>query len=89
MQTIVANLKASMPVNKQILTNVYATSFDGGATFADALTYAHLKPSFRGYNEFNTALQDELDSNVFNNNGLTAKAALDEVAPKLGPLLGQ
>ncbi|HEX7496495.1 MAG TPA: sugar ABC transporter substrate-binding protein [Candidatus Limnocylindrales bacterium] len=89
MQTIVANLKASMPANKQILANVYVTSFDGGATFADALTYAHLKPSFRGYNEFNTALQDELDSNVFNNNGLTAKAALDEVAPKLGPLLGQ
>jgi multiple sugar transport system substrate-binding protein len=89
MQTIVANLKASMPVNKQILANVYATSFEGGATFADALTYAHLKPSFRGYNEFTTALQDELDSKVFNNNTLTAKAALDEVAPKLTKLLGQ
>ncbi len=89
MQTIVANLKASMPANKQILANVYAKSFEGGATFADALTYAHLKPSFRGYNEFTTALQDELDSKVFNNNSLTAKAALDEVAPKLRQLLGQ
>ena len=89
MQTIVANLKASMPANKQILANIYATSFDGGATFADALTYAHLKPSFRGYNEFTTALQDELDSKVFNDNSLTAKAALDEVAPKLEQLLGQ
>ena len=89
MQTIVANLKASMPANKSILASVYAKSFDGGATFADALTYAHLKPSFRGYNEFTTALQDELDSKVFNDNSLTAKAALDEVAPKLTKLLGQ
>ena len=89
MQQMVANLKASMPVNKDVLANTYAKSFDGAQTFADSLSYAHLKPSFRGYNEFTTALQDELDSNVFNDNGKTAKAALDEVAPQLTKLLGQ
>jgi multiple sugar transport system substrate-binding protein len=89
LQAMVASLKASMPANKQVLTDQYATSFDGGKTFADALAYAHLKPSFKGYNEFSTALQDELDANVFNDNQLTAKAALDAVTPKLQQLLGQ
>ena len=89
LQAMVASLKASMPANKQVLADQYATSFDGGKTFADALTYAHLKPSFKGYNEFNSTLQDELDSKVFNDNQMTAKAALDEVAPKLQGLLGQ
>lgn len=89
MQAMVASLKASMPANKQTLADIYATSFDGGKTFAGALAYAHLKPSFRGYNEFTTALQDELDSNVFNDNKLTAKAALDEVTPTLKGLLGK
>ena len=81
LQAMVASLKASMPANKQVLTGQYATSFDGGKTFADALAYAHLKPSFAGYNEFSTTLQDELDTKVFNDNQLTAKAALDEVTP--------
>jgi multiple sugar transport system substrate-binding protein len=89
LQAMVAALKASMPANKQVLANVYATSFDGGQTFAGALAYAHLKPSFRGYNEFTTALQDELDSKVFNNNQMTAKAALDEITPTLKGLLGK
>ena len=89
MQAKIAELKASMPANKQVLANQYATSFDGGQTFAGALAYAHLKPSFKGFNEFNTTLQDELDNKVFNDNGLSAKAALDEVTPKLQPLLGQ
>jgi multiple sugar transport system substrate-binding protein len=89
LQAMVASLKASMPANKQVLTDQYATSFAGGKTFADALAYAHLKPSFKGYNEFSTALQDELDANVFNDNTLTAKAALDAVTPKLQQLLGQ
>jgi multiple sugar transport system substrate-binding protein len=89
MQTKIADLKASMPANKQILADVYAKSFDGAAVFAGALAYAHLKPSFRGYNEFTTALQDELDSKVFNDNALTAKAALDEIAPQLRDLLGK
>ena len=89
LQAMVASLKASMPANKQVLTQQYATSFEGGKTFADALAYAHLKPSFKGYNEWSTALQDELDSKVFNDNTLTAKAALDEIAPTLQKLLGQ
>jgi multiple sugar transport system substrate-binding protein len=89
LQAMVATLKASLPANKQVLTGQYATSFDGGKTFADALAYAHLKPSFKGYDEFSTALQDELDSKVFNDNALSAKAALDEVTPALQKLLGQ
>ena len=89
LQAMVASLKASMPANKQVLADQYATSFDGGKTFADALAYAHLKPSFKGYNKWSTALQDELDSKVFNNNTLTAKAALDEIASTLQKLLGQ
>ena len=89
LQAMVATLKASIPANKQVLNDQYATSFDGGKTFADALGYAHLKPSFKGYNEWSTALQDELDAKVFNDNAMTAKAALDEVTPKLQQLLGQ
>jgi multiple sugar transport system substrate-binding protein len=89
MQAKIAALKASMPANKQVLAEQYATSFDGGKTFADALAYAHLKPSFKGFNEFSGTLQDELDTKVFNDKRLTAKAALDEVTPKLQQLLGQ
>lgn len=89
MQAKIADLRASMPVNMEILNGQYATSFDGGKTFADALSYAHLKPSFKGYNEFSTALQDQLDSKVFNDNQMTAKAALEEIAPQLEQLLGQ
>jgi multiple sugar transport system substrate-binding protein len=87
LQAMVASLKASMPANKEVLTGVYATSFDGAKTFVDALSYAHLKPSFVGYNEFNTALQDELDTNVFNDNSKTAQAALHDITPKLQQLL--
>jgi multiple sugar transport system substrate-binding protein len=83
MQGMIASLKASMPANKQVLAEQYATSFDGGKTFAEALAYAHLKPSFKGYNDFSATLQGELDPNVFENNTKTAQAALDEVTPKL------
>ena len=89
MQALIAELKASMPANKQVLADTYAPSFDGGTTFAEALAYAHLKPSFKGYNEFSSTLQEELDGKVFNDNQLTAKEALDEVTPKLNSLLGQ
>jgi hypothetical protein len=34
-------------------------------------------------------LQDKLDTKVFNDNAMTAKAALDEVTPGLQKLLGQ
>ncbi len=89
LQAMVASLKASMPANKQVLDGQYATSFDGGKTFADALAYAHLKPSFKGYDEFSSTLQDELDTNVFNDKLLTAKAALDAITPQLQQLLSQ
>jgi multiple sugar transport system substrate-binding protein len=89
MQAEIATLKASMPANKQVLADQYATSFDGGRTFADALAYAHLKPSFVGFDEFSSTLQDELDTKVFNDRELSAQAALDEVTPKLQQLLGQ
>jgi multiple sugar transport system substrate-binding protein len=89
MQAMAGALKSSMPVNLQVLNDQYATSFDGGKTFVDAIAYAHLKPSFRGYDEFNTALQGELDDNVFNDNKKTAKQALDDVTPKLQQLLSQ
>jgi multiple sugar transport system substrate-binding protein len=89
LQAMIASLKASMPANKEVLTGQYATSFEGGKTFADALAYAHLKPSFAGYNEFSSALQDELDTKVFNDKTLTAKAALGEVTPALQKLLGK
>jgi multiple sugar transport system substrate-binding protein len=89
MQAQIATLKASMPANKAVLAEQYATSFDGGKTFADALAYAHLKPSFKGFNEFSGTLQDELDTKVFNDKQLSAKAALAEVTPKLQQLLGQ
>jgi len=86
---IVASLKASMPANKQVLTDQYATSFDGAKTFVEALAYAHLKPSFKGYNKFADTLQGELDEKVFNNNQLTAQAALDEITPELQKILDQ
>ena len=87
MQAKIADLKASMPANKQVLADTYAPSFDGGRTFADALAYAHLKPSFKGYNEFNTELQNALDANVFNEDRMPAKQALEAVTPKLNQLL--
>ena len=65
-QTKLMELKASMPVNKEVLAGPFATSFDGAKVLADAIAYAHLKPSFKGYNELTTALQTELDANVFN-----------------------
>lgn len=87
MQQKDAGLKASMPANKAVLGQTYATSFDGAQTFVDSLGYAHLKPSFRGYNEFTTALQSELEANVFNDNKKTAKQALDDVTPQLVKIL--
>jgi multiple sugar transport system substrate-binding protein len=85
-ETIMA-LKASVPVNKQILSTTYASAFDGAQVFADALGYAHLKPSFKGYNDFNTTLQTELDENVFNAPNKTAKEALAAVNPQLNQIL--
>ena len=80
-------LKASLPVNKEVLAGPYASSFDGAKVFADSLAYAKLKPSFRGYNEFSTALQSELETNVFNATTKTAKQALTDVVPQLDAIL--
>jgi len=80
-------LKASVPVNKEILGTTYADAFDGAQVFADALSYAHLKPSFRGYDDFNTTLQTELDENVFNNPTKTAKEAIAAVNDQLNQIL--
>ena len=80
-------LKASLPVSKEVLAGPYATSFDGAQVFADSLAYAKAKPSFAGYEEYTGILQTELDENVFNANNKTAKEAVDTVAPELDALL--
>jgi multiple sugar transport system substrate-binding protein len=80
-------LKASLPVSKEVLAGPYASSFDGAQVFADSLAYAKAKPSFAGYEEYTTILQTELDENVFNAPNKTAKEALDTVATQLNELL--
>jgi multiple sugar transport system substrate-binding protein len=82
-------LKASVPCNKEILATSYPTSFEGAKVFADALAYAHLKPSFKGYNEFTTILQTELDENVFNAPNKTAKEAIAAVNAELNKILAE
>jgi hypothetical protein len=54
---------------------------------ADAISYAHIKPSFKGYDEFATTLQTELDANVFEAANETVRQAIDKVLPKLNALL--
>jgi multiple sugar transport system substrate-binding protein len=80
-------LHASLPVSKAVLSGPFASAFDGAKVFADSLAYAKLKPSFKGYNEFTTILQGELDENVFNAQNKTAAEALAAVADQLNSLL--
>ncbi len=82
-------LKASVPVNKEILSTTYPSAFDGAQVFADALSYAHLKPSFKGYDDFATTLQTELDENVFNQPNKTAKEAIAAVNDQLDQILAE
>jgi multiple sugar transport system substrate-binding protein len=82
-------LKASLPVNTSVLTGPYSSSFDGAAVLAGALEYAHLKPSFKGYDEFATALQGELDEHVFNAPDETAAEAIAKVKDQLNQILNQ
>ena len=82
-------LKASIPVNKEVLAGAYSSSWDGAKVFADSLTYAKLKPSFKGYDEFTTTLQNELDTHVFNAPDKTAKDALASVVPALNDILAK
>ena len=86
-QEMLMQLKASLPVSKEVLAGPYATSFEGAQVFADSLAYANLKPSFAGYNEFTTMLQGELDANVFNQPTKTAAAALADIVPQLDAML--
>ena len=80
-------LKASVPANKEILSTTYPDAFEGAEVFAEGLSYAHLKPSFKGYNEFTTVLQAELDENVYINNNKTAKDAIASVIDELNQIL--
>ena len=86
-QTKLMELKASLPANKEVLSGPFASSFDGAKVLADAIAYARIKPSFKGYNDWTTALQTELDANVFNEPKKTAKQALTDVLPKLDAIL--
>jgi len=80
-------LKSSMPANKAVLAGPFATSFEGAKTLADAIAYAHIKPSFKGYDEWTTALQTEIDANVFTAPNKTAKQAIADVLPQLDQIL--
>jgi multiple sugar transport system substrate-binding protein len=80
-------LKVALPVSKTVLAGPYPSSFEGAQVFADSLAYANAKPSFKGYDEYVTILQGELDENVFVTPNKTAQAALDSVAPQLDALL--
>jgi multiple sugar transport system substrate-binding protein len=86
-QTKLMELKASLPANKEVLAGPYASSFDGAKVLADTLAYAHIKPSFKGYDEFATTLQTELDANVFEEPKETVRQAIDKVLPKLNEIL--
>jgi multiple sugar transport system substrate-binding protein len=86
-QTMLMELRASLPANKEVLAGPYASSFDGAEVLADALSYAHIKPSFVGYNDFTTILQTELDANVFTEPNKTAREAIDGVLSELNAVL--
>jgi multiple sugar transport system substrate-binding protein len=86
-QTKLMELKASLPANKAVLAGPFATSFDGAKVLADAIAYAHIKPSFKGFNDWTTALQTELDANVFSAPNKTARQAIDSVLPDLDSIL--
>jgi multiple sugar transport system substrate-binding protein len=86
-QTKIMELKASLPANKEVLAGPFATSFDGAQVLVDAIDYAHIKPSFKGYNDWTTALQTELDTNVYNVANKTAKQAVSDVLAELDSIL--
>ena len=86
-QTKLMELKASLPANKEVLAGPFSTSFEGAQVLADAIAYAHLKPSFKGYDEWTTALQTEIDANVFTAPKKTAKQAIADVLPQLDGIL--
>jgi multiple sugar transport system substrate-binding protein len=86
-QAKLMELRASLPANKEVLAGPFASSFDGAKVLADAISYAHLKPSFKGYSDFAETLQTELDANVFDARNETVREAIDKVLPKLNEVL--
>jgi multiple sugar transport system substrate-binding protein len=86
-QTQLMQLKAAVPVDKSVLAGSYSTAFPGSDVFAAMIPDAVLKPSFRGYSEWTTVLQEELDVNVFNDPLKTAREAIDSVLPELDGIL--
>jgi multiple sugar transport system substrate-binding protein len=86
-QTMLMELRASLPANKEVLAGPYGSSFDGAKVLADAISYAHIKPSFVGYNDFALTLQTELDANVFVEPNKTAREAIDTVLAELNAIL--
>ena len=79
--------KAALPVDKSVLEGSYATAFPGSDVFASMLEDAHLKPSFVGYSEWTTTLQEELETEVFNAPNKTAREAIDSVIGELDAIL--
>ena len=88
-QTQLMQLKAAVPVDKSVLAGAYSTAFPGSDVFASSIDFAHLKPSFRGYTEWSTRLQEEIDANMFNSPNKTAREAIDSVLPELDGILAQ
>jgi hypothetical protein len=70
-----------------VLAGPFGSSFDGAKVLADAIGDAHLKPSFKGYDNFATTLQTELDANVFMEPKETARQAIDKVLDDLNAIL--
>jgi multiple sugar transport system substrate-binding protein len=86
-QTKLMELRAALPANKEVLAGPFGASFDGAKVLADSISYAHIKPSFAGYDDFATKLQTELDANVFTEPNETVRQAIDKVLPDLNALL--
>ncbi|HKG55783.1 MAG TPA: sugar ABC transporter substrate-binding protein [Candidatus Limnocylindrales bacterium] len=86
-QTKLMELRASLPANKEVLAGPFSSSFEGAKVLADSIAYAHLKPSFKGYNDFAEKLQTELDANVYDEPKETARQAIDKVLQDLNEIL--
>ena len=80
-------LKASLPVSKEVLAGPYATSFDGAKVFADSLAYAKAKPSFAGYEEYTTILQTRARRERLQRPEQDREGGGRTVAPQLNALL--
>ncbi|MEO5918387.1 MAG: sugar ABC transporter substrate-binding protein [Candidatus Limnocylindrales bacterium] len=86
-QTQIMQLRASLPANKEVLSGPFATSFDGAKVLADAIAYAHIKPSFKGFSDWTSALQNKIDADVYTLPNMTARQAIDEVLAELDRIL--